>query len=236
MKKSEPIAIVGLSCMFPDSQSVSEYWGNIKNKKDSIIEVRKTHWDPKELYNEDPKAPDMSYGKTGGFIPTYDFDPLANGMSPDVVESTDTSQILGVVVAQGAMIDAGYGVDRDFDRDRVSVMVGVCGTLEMVIPLGARLDHPKWRKSIKAAGVDDDPSDIGIRVYAYGGAVYVKSTGIAAKENKEVWIYDMFGRTVLQTSLHPSTLSRIPVDRVNAYLIVRTVSQSGVVIKKVYIK
>ncbi len=84
-------------------------------------------------------------------------------------------------------------------------------------------------------GIEDDPSDIGIRVYAYDGAVYVQSTGIAAKENKEVWIYDMFGRTVLQTSLHSSTLSRIPVDRVNSYLIVRTVSQSGVVIKKVYI-
>ena len=155
-KKSEPVAIVGLSCMFPEAQSLQEYWGNIKNKVDAIKTVPETHWDPAELYDPDKTRPDFSYGKTGGFLPTYDFDPLANGLTPDSVESTDTSQILGLVVAQGAMVDAGYTVDRTFDRDRVSVMVGVCGTLEMTLPLSARLYHPSWRRAIKAAGIDDD--------------------------------------------------------------------------------
>ncbi|MCF6169917.1 MAG: fibronectin type III domain-containing protein, partial [Bacteroidales bacterium] len=84
-------------------------------------------------------------------------------------------------------------------------------------------------------GVDDPAADPEVRVYAFDGAVYIQSKGKAAKETKEIWIYDMYGRTVVQTTAHPSTLNRIPVDRTNAYLIVRTVSESGVATQKVYI-
>ena len=42
-----------------------------------------------------------------------------------------------------------------YDRNRVSVILGVTGTLELVIPLGARLGHPLWRAALKDAGVDD---------------------------------------------------------------------------------
>ena len=58
------------------------------------------------------------------------------------------------------MLDAGYATGRDskdgrqFDRNRTSVILGVTGTLELVIPLGARLGHPIWRKALAEAGVD----------------------------------------------------------------------------------
>ena len=46
-------------------------------------------------------------------------------------------QLLGLVVAQGALRDAGYGPGgREFDRDRASVILGVTGTLELAISLG----------------------------------------------------------------------------------------------------
>src|SRR5207247_1568600 len=34
-------------------------------------------------------------------------------------------------------------------------ILGVTGTLELVIPLGARLGHPKWRQAMKEAGVSE---------------------------------------------------------------------------------
>ena len=34
------------------------------------------------------------------------------------------------------------------------MILGVTGTLELVIPLGARLGHPIWRRALQAAGVD----------------------------------------------------------------------------------
>jgi len=53
-----------------------------------------------------------------------------------------------------AMEDAGYGDGRAWDRTRASVILGVTGTQELVISLGARLGHPKWRRALEAAGVD----------------------------------------------------------------------------------
>ena len=37
------------------------------------------------------------------------------------------------------------------------------GTLELVIPLGARLGHPRWRKALAEAGVDPDTAEDVVR-------------------------------------------------------------------------
>src|SRR6185437_12015643 len=87
------------------------------------------------------------------------FNPAAFGIAPNSLEATDSAQLLGLMVAQQALADAGYGEDRSFDRSRVSVILGVTGTLELVIPLGARLGHPIWRRALREAGVADDVAD-----------------------------------------------------------------------------
>jgi acyl transferase domain-containing protein len=83
---------------------------------------------------------------------------LEYGITPNSLEAIDTTQLLGLMVAREALEDAGYGpgsLAKKFDRDRVSVILGVTGTLELVIPLGARLGHPIWRRALKEAGVPD---------------------------------------------------------------------------------
>ena len=59
--------------------------------------------------------------------------------------------------------DAGYGPASSFDRNRVSVILGVTGTLELVIPLGARLGHPRWRRALKEAGVQNTVAEEVVR-------------------------------------------------------------------------
>ena len=61
------------------------------------------------------------------------------------------------------MRDAGYGPERDFDRRTVSVVLGVTGTLELAIPLGARLGHPIWRKALREAGIAGERAEAVIR-------------------------------------------------------------------------
>ncbi|MHC5020786.1 MAG: beta-ketoacyl synthase N-terminal-like domain-containing protein, partial [Planctomycetota bacterium] len=154
-----PIAIVGISCLFPEADNLERYWSNIKSGADCVREIPATHWNPDDYFDADPSAPDKTYGRRGGFIPEVPFEPLTYGIPPKDIEATDTSQLLGVMAARRALEDAGYGPDADFDRDRVSVILGVTGTLELVIPLGARLGHPIWRKALKEAGVDDETAE-----------------------------------------------------------------------------
>jgi len=152
----EPLAIVGMSCLFPKAQTLEDYWGIIKEKIDAISEVPATHWNGNDFYSADKKAADKVYTKNGGFLDAVDFNPAEWGISPSDLDSIDTSQLLSLVVAQGALADAGYGRKRDFNRDNVSVILGLTGTLELVIPLGARLGHPIWRRAMLHAGIPEN--------------------------------------------------------------------------------
>jgi len=176
----EPLALVGIACLFPRAGSLADYWANICNKVDAITEVPPSHWRAEDYQHPDPKKPDHVYTVRGGFLEPVPFNPAAFGIPPSSLEATDTAQLLALVAAQQALLDAGYTIgggargegrgaseERDsfsrpsplaprpseIDRQRVGVILGVTGTLELVIPLGARLGHPIWRRALREAGV-----------------------------------------------------------------------------------
>lgn len=149
-----PLAIVGIGCLFPKADGPGAFWANVKRGVDCVGPVPSTHWKPEDYFDADPKAPDMTYAARGAFLDPVDFDPLQFGISPVDIEAIDTSQLLGLVAARQALNDAGYTPNRKFDKNRISVILGVTGTLELVIPLGARLGHPKWKRALANAGVD----------------------------------------------------------------------------------
>ncbi|MGK2945305.1 MAG: beta-ketoacyl synthase N-terminal-like domain-containing protein, partial [Desulfuromonadales bacterium] len=150
-----PLAIVGIGCLFPQAEDKGTFWTNIKNGTDAIIEVPESHWRSDDYFDPDPKAADKVYAKYGGFLAPVDFNPMEYGVLPNALEAIDTSQLLGLVAVDQALQDAGYTAGKEFDRDRVSVILGVTGTLELVVPLGARLGHPRWREALKDAGIAD---------------------------------------------------------------------------------
>jgi len=149
------LAIIGIGCLFPQADDQNAYWANIMDGVDAITEVPDSHWPVEAYYDQDQKSPDRTYGRRGGFLAPVDFNPMEFNIPPNVLEAIDTSQLLGLVAAGQALKDAGYGPERPFDKSRASVILGVTGTLELVIPLGARLGHPIWRSALKDAGVDD---------------------------------------------------------------------------------
>jgi PfaD family protein len=154
--KDEPIAIVGMGAMFPEAPNLQAFWRLLRMGKDAVGEVPATHWSVADYYDPDPRAPDKTYAKRGAFLRPHDFDPTEFGIPPSILEATDTSQLLGLVVARMAMEDAGYGEGRAWNRSRASVILGVTGTQELVIELGARLGHPRWKKALREAGVDEE--------------------------------------------------------------------------------
>lgn len=153
--KFEPVAIIGIGGMFPKANDTHSYWANIKAGLDAIDDIPETHWRPEDYFDTDPKRPDFTYAKRGGFLDVQDFDPLEFGMPPNVLEATDTSQLLGMLVAARALRDAGYGEEKTFDRNKVSTIIGVTGALELVTTLSSRLGHPRWKQALRDSGVDE---------------------------------------------------------------------------------
>ena len=153
--RQTPIGIIGMGCLFPRAHGLKEYWRLIRMSEDGVTDVPDTHWSLDDYFDPDPGRADLTYCRRGAFLSPTEFDPTEFGIPPTALEATDTAQLLGLVVAKAALEDAGYGADRDFDRARTSVLLGVTGTQELVIPLGARLGHPMWRRAMREAGVSD---------------------------------------------------------------------------------
>ena len=161
---STPLALVGMGCMFPRAGNRQEFWRVLRRGEDCITEVPPTHWSATDWFDGDPASPDRTYSRVGGFLEPYPFDPTEFNLPPNSLEATDTSQLLALVGAKAALEDAGYGPkDRPVPKERTSVILGVTGTLELVVPLGARLGHPHWRRALREAGVDPETSERVVR-------------------------------------------------------------------------
>lgn len=138
-----------MGCLFPKSSGLKAYWRLLFNGEDAITDVPETHWSWKDFFDADPKKPDHVYCKRGGFVSPLSFDPTEFGIPPSSLEATDTSQLFGLVVAKKALEDAFNKKENAFNRDRTSVILGVTGTQELVIPLGARLGIPSGEAPLK---------------------------------------------------------------------------------------
>ena len=46
-----PLAIIGISCIFPGADGLEEYWHNIRNGVDAITDVPETHWSPDDYFS-----------------------------------------------------------------------------------------------------------------------------------------------------------------------------------------
>ncbi len=156
MRPPDHIAIVGIGCLFPQAPDLRSYWRNIVAATDCITDVPADHsWSVDDYYDADPKAADRTWCTRGGFLDGVPFDPVKFGIPPTHLESIDTTQLLGLIVARQALQDAGLDPDGDgWDRDRVSAILGITGTQEMAITAGARLQGPIWRKSMLRCGID----------------------------------------------------------------------------------
>jgi acyl transferase domain-containing protein/NAD(P)-dependent dehydrogenase (short-subunit alcohol dehydrogenase family) len=149
-----PVAITGMGCFFPKSSGLKEYWRLLFHGEDAITDIPESHWSPEDYFNIDPKKPDHIYCKRGGFLSPVSFDPTEFGIPPSSLEATDTSQLLGLVAAKTAIEDSGYKEGNTYNHDRTSVILGVTGTQELVIPLGARLGHPIWQRALEDSGIN----------------------------------------------------------------------------------
>jgi len=156
---NRPIAIVGMSALFPDAPNLNQYWDNIINKIDSIIDIPKSRWNIEDYYDIDTEVPDKTYCKRGGFIPDIDFNPMEFGIPPNILEVTDVTQLLGLLVAKSAMKDAGYGETSDEVLDATGVILGVTSGMKLLGSLTSRIQYPIWEKVLLRSGISE--SDTG---------------------------------------------------------------------------
>jgi polyketide-type polyunsaturated fatty acid synthase PfaA len=161
--KDMPVAIVGMASIFANSRYLNKFWDLISEKIDAIIDVPETHWNAEDYYNADKSMADKTYCKRGGFLPEVDFNPMEFGLPPNILELTDTSQLLSLVVAKEVLADA--GIDAQYDTDRIGITLGVGGGQKLNHSLSGRLQYPILKKVFKNSGLSDEDTDMLIKKF-----------------------------------------------------------------------
>ena len=162
--KREPIAVVGMSTLFPQSVGTAAFWKNIVAGVDLLEPVPATHWLVEDYYDSDPSAEDKTYGKRGGFLPEVDFDPLYWGVPPSITEATDVTQLLALMVTKACLEDVrGHSLNQrdpardfaDFDFTKTSVVLGVTSAQKLLGHMTSRLQRPIWINAMREAGLPE---------------------------------------------------------------------------------
>jgi len=161
--KDMPVAIVGMASIFANSRYLNKFWDLISEKIDAIIDVPETHWNAEDYYNADKSMADKTYCKRGGFLPEVDFNPMEFGLPPNILELTDTSQLLSLVVAKEVLADA--GIDAQYDTDRIGITLGVGGGQKINHSLSGRLQYPILKKVFKNSGLSDADTEMLIKKF-----------------------------------------------------------------------
>ncbi len=155
MPTRSPIAVVGMSCLFPGSVDKTGFWRDILAGKDLTGDVPASHWLVEDYYDADPTVPDKTYAKRGAFLDDIPFDPMAFGVPPSIVPQTDTSQLLALIVAKQVLQDASRGQFEKMDKERMGIVLGVTSGQELMGSMASRLQRPVWTKAMREAGLPE---------------------------------------------------------------------------------
>ena len=122
---NEPIAIVGMSGVMPQSDDLDEFWENLENSKDLITVIPPDRWRWEDYYGDPLKEVNKSNSKWGGFMREVDkFDPLFFGISPREAQMMDPQQRIFLEHVWKAIEDSGQKVS-DLSGTRTGLFVGV---------------------------------------------------------------------------------------------------------------
>ena len=149
------IAIVGMACRFPDSNSVEEFYYNLLHKKNSIKKISTERWDHSKYYDPKPQNIYKTNTQYMGTIEEIDFfDPQFFNLNIRDAEHMDPVQRLTLEMCYLALESAGHVIQEGerigLNQQRVGVFVGCSGIDSYRKNMEAHLDAYFLQCSVRA--------------------------------------------------------------------------------------
>lgn len=143
----EPIAIIGLGCLFPGAATPAAFWQNLLAGRDttSTATAAEMGVDPALFYEPAKGQRDKFYALRGGFIRDFHFDPTGYCLPPDELKRLDDLFHWSLYVARQALVDSGYA---GADLARCGV---VLGNLSFPTRSSHRLAAPIYNQAVETA-------------------------------------------------------------------------------------
>ncbi|QIZ51777.1 SDR family NAD(P)-dependent oxidoreductase [Dickeya zeae] len=126
----DDIAIIGIAGRYPEAQNLEQFWANLSQGRDCVIEIPADRWDDR-WFQQGAATPGKSYSRWGGFLSDVErFDLRYFNISPKETEIMDPNEWLFLESVTHAIEDAGYTADKLAPahagrENRVGVYVGM---------------------------------------------------------------------------------------------------------------
>ena len=106
----EPIAIIGISCLFPGTHTPDGFWRNLLAETDSTSSATTADMGvpPETFFNPAKGQRDKFYAMRGGYVHDFVFDPSGYQLPAAFISSLDSLFHWPLYVAREALRDSGY--------------------------------------------------------------------------------------------------------------------------------
>ncbi|CAM5382372.1 hypothetical protein SGRI78S_02176 [Streptomyces griseus subsp. griseus] len=153
------IAIVGVSCSYPDATTPRELWENAVAGRRAFRRLPDVRMRLDDYYDPDPAVPDKFYARNAAVLEGWEFDRVAHRIAGGTYRSTDLTHWLALDTATRALADAGFPAGEGLPRERTGVVVGNTLTGEFARANVMRLRWPYVRRVLADALKGQDWGD-----------------------------------------------------------------------------
>ena len=143
----QPIAVIGLSCLFPEADTPKQFWENLLQDKNSCTLAIEENLEADPLqYSADKKGvADKFYSSRGGYIRNFSMDPEGFLLPPDTIKKLGSTFQWPLYTAREALLDSGY-----LNRTEVLEKCGlVLGNLSFPTRESNQLILPFYQKALQ---------------------------------------------------------------------------------------
>lgn len=144
------IAVIGIGCHYPDSDSLIKLWENILARRCQFRQLPDVRLPLSEYYDPDKKVPDKTYGSKAAVVDGFEFDWASRRIPKKTVTATDIVHWLTLETADKALKDAGYKRNT-VPTENTGVILGNTLTGEQTRAGTMRLRWPYVRKTLRVS-------------------------------------------------------------------------------------
>ncbi len=145
----EKIAIIGMSCLFPDAQTPEQFWQNLVDRKHSVSAVTGKQMSVESAIFYDPEMgkKDRYYCTKGGYIQNFAFNPNGYRLPGEFLESLDDIFKWSIYVCSSALEDSNY-LNNKSVLEKCGVILG---NLSIPTKFSQRIVSPIYRQAVNSA-------------------------------------------------------------------------------------
>jgi enediyne polyketide synthase len=148
---TQPIAIVGMACEYPDARTPEALWENALARRRAFRRLPAGRLRVEDYASADRDAPDATYAVEAAVIEGFAFDRVAFRVAASTFASADLAHWLALDVAARALEAAGFRDGEGLPRTSTGVFLGNTLTGEFSRANVLRLRWPYVRRVVDAA-------------------------------------------------------------------------------------